>query len=60
MVITSTGKKIESSKKYIVGGWGSINPNVKGPEIYSLLENYISDLKIVSPQYSNNVKVIGM
>ena len=28
--ITSTDQPLEANKKYIVGGWGSVNPNVKG------------------------------
>ena len=58
--IISTGKKLESSKKYIVGGWGSINPNVEGPKIYSLLENYVTNLKSVKPKNNNNVKILGI
>ena len=37
----SNGEKIESQKKYTIGGWGSINPDVKGPPIYKLLEEYV-------------------
>ena len=58
--IISTGKKLESSKKYIVGGWGSFNPNVEGPKIYSLLENYVTNLKSVKPKNNNNVKILGI
>ena len=58
--IISTGKKLESSKKYIVGGWGSINPNLKGPKIYSLLENYVTNLNSVKPKNNNNVKILGI
>ena len=58
--LVSSGKKIDPGKKYIVGGWGSINPNVKGPKIYSILEKYIKDLQIVRPKNQNKIKVFGM
>ena len=43
LAILPSGDKIEPSKKYVVGGWGSINPDVEGPAIFELLENYISE-----------------
>ena len=58
--MVSTDKPLEASKKYIVGGWGSINPNVEGPPIYRLLENYISNKKILTKNNLNAVKVKGM
>ena len=39
---------LEWKKKYVVGGWGSINPDVEGPAIFDLLENYISEKKIIN------------
>ena len=36
-------------KKYTVGGWGSVNPNTKGPAIYDLLESYIKAQGDVTP-----------
>ncbi len=56
----STGKSLDPSKKYIVAGWGSVNPNVTGPEIYKLLEKYITELKLIKPMYDNNIKILGM
>ena len=56
----SSGKTIESNKKYVVGGWGSVNPNVKGPAIYNLLENYISEKKIIKKSNLEAVKIVGM
>ena len=60
LVLISSGDKIDSSKKYVVGGWGSINPEVKGPPIYKLMEKYISNKKLIKPKLNNNVKVLGM
>ena len=58
--LISSGEKIDSSKNYVVGGWGSINPDVKGPAIYNLLENYIRNKKLIKPNYENTVKVKGI
>jgi len=58
--LISTGDPLESNKNYIVGGWGSVNPDVKGPKIFNLLENYISKSKLVRPKNQNNVKILGM
>ena len=58
--MVSKDKPLEASKKYIVGGWGSINPNVEGPPIYRLLENYISNKKVLTKNNLNAVNVKGM
>ena len=58
--LISTGDPLESNKNYIVGGWGSINPNVKGPKIFNLLENYITKSEAIEPKSQNNVKILGM
>jgi len=56
----SNGEKIESNKNYTIGGWGSINPEVEGPPIYNLLEDYVSGEKIIKPKYKNPVKIKGI
>ena len=56
----SNGEKIESQKKYTIGGWGSINPEVEGPPIYKLLEDYVSGEKIIKPKHNNPVKIMGI
>ena len=56
----SNGEKIESQKNYNIGGWGSINPEVKGPPIYKLLEDYVSGEKIIKPKHNNPVKIKGI
>ncbi len=58
--ITSSDEPLISSKKYVVGGWGSVNPDVEGPAIYNLLEKYITEKKIIKPINSKPVKVLGM
>ena len=58
--LISTGDRLEPNKNYIVGGWGSVNPNVKGPKIFNLLENYIIKEELIGPKKENNVKILGM
>ena len=60
LAILSSGDKIEPSKKYVVGGWGSINPDVEGPAIFDLLENYTSEKKIIKPNYENTIEIKGI
>lgn len=60
MILTNTGAPIEASRKYVVGGWASVNENVEGPAIYDLLENYITRKKVVQPSGAGRVKVTGM
>ena len=60
MVLTRTGAPIEAEKSYMVGGWASVNPDTKGPAIYDLLENYITEKGVVTPTNSQSVTVIGM
>ena len=58
--ITSSDEPLISNKKYVVGGWGSVNPDVEGPAIYNLLEKYITEKKIIKPKNSKPVEVLGM
>ena len=60
MRLVSNGELIQENKNYIVGGWGSINKEVKGPKIYNLLEDYIKVQEKVSPKFKDSVEVIGM
>ena len=60
LAMVSSGEYIDPSKKYIVGGWGSINPDVEGPAVYDLLEKYISEKKLIKPNFKNTVEIKGM
>ena len=58
--MVSTDKPLEASKKYIVGGWGSINPMLMAHPFIQLLENYISEKKVINSKKSEIVEVLGM
>ena len=38
MRLMSTGEPLEADKKYVVGGWASVNENVEGPALYDLMD----------------------
>ena len=56
----SSDMLLQSNQKYVVGGWGSVNQNVKGPAIYDLLENFISEKKVIKASSRETVKIVGM
>ena len=61
MRLVSNGNLIEENKKYVVGGWGSVNEGVEGPTIYDIVEEYIKNKGIISSKKSRSiVKVLGM
>ena len=53
-------KVVEASKKYTIGGWGSINPDVEGPAIFNVLEDFILDKQNISPMQNNPVTIKGI
>jgi len=52
--------EIKNSNKFKNSTWGSINPEVKGPPIYKLLEDYVSGEKIIKPKHNNPVTIKGI
>jgi len=58
--IIKSGDKIEPTKTYVVGGWGSVKKNTQGPPMYKLLEKYITRKKLIKPNHDRNVKVLGV
>jgi sulfur-oxidizing protein SoxB len=57
MRLTSTGELLEADKKYVVGGWASVNENVEGPAIYDLMEKHITEKKVVKMPEGSTVTV---
>ena len=60
LTMTKTGEKLDADRKYVVGGWASVNENVEGPAIYDLMEGYISRKKSIDLPAQQAVKVIGL
>ena len=59
MTLLSTGEKIDASKKYVVGGWASVNEGTEGPPVYDLVSDYIRKKKVIDIQPNTNIKVVG-
>lgn len=57
MRLMSTGEPLEADKKYVVGGWASVNESVEGPAIYDLMEKHITAKQVVNLPDQPTVKV---
>ena len=60
LALLRTGKPIEASKEYAVGGWASINEGTQGPPIWDVISEYISSKKVVSIRPGTAVDVKGV
>ena len=60
LTLLKTGERIDPSKVYIVAGWASVNEGTEGPQIWDLVENYISRNGIVKVHPNNSVQVTGV
>ena len=60
LTLLKTGEKIDPSKAYIVAGWASVNEGTEGPQIWDLVENYISRNGSVKVHPNNSVQVTGV
>ena len=60
LTLLKTGERIDPSKVYIVAGWSSVNEGTEGPQIWDLVENYISKNGSVKVHQNNSVQVIGV
>ncbi|MAF49986.1 MAG: thiosulfohydrolase SoxB [Rhodospirillales bacterium] len=59
MTLLSSGETIEAGKKYVVGGWASVNPATEGPPVYDLVSDYISRKMVVNIRQNRAIKVVG-
>jgi len=60
LTLLKTGERIDPSKVYIVAGWASVNEGTEGPQIWDLVENYVSRNGSVKVHHNNSVQVIGV
>ncbi len=54
-----TGKPLESNRDYTVTGWASVNEGTEGPPVWDVVMSHIRKKKIVAPQDSGHVRVLG-
>ncbi|MCB2099557.1 MAG: thiosulfohydrolase SoxB [Rhodobacterales bacterium] len=59
MVHLASGKPIDPSRTYMVGGWASVNEGAEGPMIYDVVSNYIKAKGTVNVQENQAIRWIG-
>ena len=60
MTLLASGEIIDAQKSYVVSGWASVNEGTKGPPVYDLVSDYISDKKTVRVQENQKIRVSGI
>lgn len=60
MTLLKTGELIDPTRDYTVTGWGSVNENTEGPQIWDVIETYIRKKGTVSAPETSNVTVTGI
>lgn len=58
MTLLKTGELIDPARSYVVAGWASVNPEVEGPPIWEVVENYITREGTVSVAPNDSVQVV--
>jgi sulfur-oxidizing protein SoxB len=59
MTHLKTGKAIEPAREYVVAGWASVNQGTEGPNIWDVVEKYVSGEKTVRLKPNSSVKISG-
>lgn len=59
LTLLRTGKPIEPTKEYMIGGWASVNKGTEGPPIWEVLSDYITDKKVIDMGAPHSVQVKG-
>jgi sulfur-oxidizing protein SoxB len=59
MVLTRTGQPVEPARGYTVAGWASVNQGTEGPPIWDVVMRHIERKRLVAPQESGRVRVVG-
>ena len=54
------GKPVDSSKKYMVAGWASVQEGVTGTPIWDVVAEYLKSVKVIKKVKLNTPKLIGM
>src|SRR5262245_16044469 len=59
LTLLRTGKPLDPSKDYVVAGWASVNEGTQGPPIWDVVIDHLRKQRVVAPQESGRVKVVG-
>ncbi|MDN5925535.1 MAG: thiosulfohydrolase SoxB [Hyphomicrobiales bacterium] len=57
MTLLKTGEAIDPAKEYQVAGWASVNEETQGPPIWDVVEQYLTEKKVVTLEENRSVKV---
>ncbi|KZK90875.1 Trifunctional nucleotide phosphoesterase protein YfkN precursor [Pseudovibrio sp. W64] len=60
MTLLKTGKTIDPAKTYVVSGWASVGEDTEGPEIWQVVEDYISRKGTITMDPNSTVRVTGV
>ncbi|SDQ75855.1 thiosulfohydrolase SoxB [Pseudovibrio sp. Tun.PSC04-5.I4] len=59
MTMLKTGEAVDPSKTYVVSGWASVGEDTQGPEIWQVVEDYISRKGTITMDPNSTVRVSG-
>ncbi|SFT93000.1 sulfate thiol esterase SoxB [Pseudovibrio denitrificans] len=60
MTLLKTGETIDPTKTYVVSGWASVGEDTEGPEIWQVVEDYISRKGTITMDPNSTVRVTGV
>ncbi|QUS56723.1 thiosulfohydrolase SoxB [Pseudovibrio brasiliensis] len=60
MTLLKTGEAIDPAKTYVVSGWASVGEDTEGPEIWQVVEDYISRKGTITMDPNSTVRVTGV
>ncbi|KZK89947.1 MULTISPECIES: thiosulfohydrolase SoxB [unclassified Pseudovibrio] len=60
MTLLKTGETIDPAKTYVVSGWASVGEDTEGPEIWQVVEDYISRKGTITMDPNSTVRVTGV
>ncbi len=60
MTLLKTGQAIDPAREYVIAGWASVNEGTQGPNIWDVVEHYVSAEKTVRVAPNASVKISGI
>lgn len=60
MTLLKTGETVDPAKTYVVSGWASVGQDTEGPEIWQVVEDYISRKGTITMDPNSTVRVTGV
>jgi len=59
LTLLRTGEPLDPGRDYVVAGWASVNEGTQGPPIWDVVFDHLRKQRVVAPQESGRVKVVG-